>query len=694
MDNLTAILDRLGLAQYAEAFRNADVDLEVLPLLTDADLNEIGLSIGHRRKLLAALRDGQILAGNSANTLEFRARAETPVTHTGEEQRRQVTVMFCDLIGSTELAQRMPPEDMGRIIRQFQDGTAGAVSRFEGFVDRFMGDAVLAFFGYPRAHEDAAERAVRAGLAIVDLMGALSVETGEKLAARIAIASGPAYFGAIVEHGGAREPVVTGEVVSIAARLQTIAPENAIVIGPTTRRLLRDLFELVDLGKYDLKGIGRAIGVWQVVRERDVDTRFEAAFGHSQSPIVGREAEIAMLRDRWQSACAGEGQVVLLCGEAGIGKSRIAQDLRDDVKDCPHVAIRYQCSPFHRNSALYPAITQLQHAARIEVTDSPDVKLAKIEVLAGAAGASDKDTVRLLADLLSIPPTDCFPALNLSSEEQKQRTTQVLVDQLLGLAQVRPVLVLAEDAHWIDPTTHDQLSRSMVQLQNHPVLMLVTFRPEFHHQWASLPHVTTLTLSGLPRRQTTTLIEQITGKRLPAELVEQILLKTDGIPLFFEELGKAILELGILRQGKHGYELVNPITKLAIPETLHDSLLARIERHPSIKELAQIGAVIGRQFSYAHLSALTSLKGAALESAIRELLRSELVHECGPSQSTYVFKHALVQDAAYSTLVTARRQQLHLQCAEILQELSPEIREVQPELLAHHYTEAGKHEQA
>ena len=699
MEELAAALSRLGLDRYAEAFKAADVDLEVLRLLGEDDLKELGLSLGHRRKLLAAIVEGRL---TPAPADAPPPPAHTPAqsgAHSGEQERRQITVLLCDLVGSTEMLQRLDQEAMADVIRQFQDSVAGSISRFDGFLDRFMGDAVLAFFGYPRAHEDSAERAVRAALAIVGGIGGITTPDGQPVSVRIAVCSGPAFFGEIMQHGSAREPIVTGEVVNLAARLQTIAPANGIVISPQTRRLLREQFVLDDLGLHDFKGIGRPTKVWQLIGERRAGTRFEAVHGRMLFPIVGREAEIALLRERWQSTRSGEGQVVLLSGDAGMGKSRIAQVLRDHIANDEHVALRLQCSPYHRNSALHPVITQLQYAAGLRPNDPPEMQMQKLEALAGVESA---EAVALLADLLSIPPLPANQAsprrkpLDLSPEERKRKTLQVLLDQLLALARRQPVLMLLEDAHWIDPTTHELMSQCIVNLQDAAVLLLVTYRPEFQPDWASLSHVTTLALSGLPRRQAMAIIGNVTGgKPLPPELVNQILARTDGIPLFVEELAKAILELGILRDLGDRYELVSPLPTLSIPDTLHNSLLARLDRHPSTKELAQVGAVIGREFGHAHLSALASTKGDALNAAIRDLLRAELVHQRGPAHdATYVFKHALIQEAAYSTLVLARRQQLHAQCAASLRELSPEIGEQQPELLAHHYTAAGNTEEA
>lgn len=604
MGELADALEALGLGRYTEAFDAADVDLAVLNLLTEADLKEIGLTLGHRRKLLAALANGPLLP----------PATEPKPVHNGEAEQRQITVMICDLVGSTELQSRLGPEDMARVIRQFQDGVAGAISRFDGFLDRFMGDAVLAFFGYPRAHEDAAERAVRTALEIVGGIGAVATSSGEPVAVRIAVASGPAFFAEVVQQRGAREPIVTGEVVNLASRLQALASPNSIVISPRAQRLLREQFMLDDLGLHDLKGIGHPTRVWRVSGERQASTRFDAVHGRILSPIVGREAEIALLRERWHSARCGEGQVVLLCADAGMGKSRIAQVVRDHIAADGRKAVRIQCSPYHRNSALHPIIVQVQHAAGIKSHDAPEAQMQKLEALANpeALPALNED-VALLAGLLSIPAAPHSPSLALSPEERKRRTLQALTAQLVALARRQPVLMLVEDAHWMDPTTQELISQCIVSLQDAAILMLVTYRPEFQPDWASLSHVTKLTLRGLPRHQATAMIDNVTGgKQLPPELVGQILVRTDGIPLFIEELAKAILDLGILRDCGDRYELVSPLPTLTIPDTLHNSLLARLDRDPATKELAQVGAVLGREFAFAHLSALASLKGDAV----------------------------------------------------------------------------------
>ena len=423
MDQLSAALDLLGLGRYAEAFRAADVDFETLKLLTEDDLKEMGLSLGHRRKLLAAIAQGRLVPTEVA-----------PPRHITEPECRQITVMMCDVVGSTELTQRLDPEEMSRIIRQFQDSVAGAVSRFDGFLDRFLGDGVLAFFGYPRAHEDAAERAVRSALMAIDSIGQIVTAAGERVSVRIAIASGSAWFGGTTEHGAVREPVVVSEVVNVAARLQAIAPANGILVSPGTRRLLRELFILDDLGLYELKGIAQPTRVWRVIGERQAATRFEAAHGRKFSPVVGRDAEIALLSERWRAVREGEGQVVLLSGDAGMGKSRIAQVLRSQVAEEEHLVIRYQCSPYHRNSALYPVIAHFQHAAGIRPDDAPETRLRKLEAL-GEPG-SPPDTLALLADLLSIPPTAGYKPLELSPEERKHKTLRRLVGQLLALARI------------------------------------------------------------------------------------------------------------------------------------------------------------------------------------------------------------------------------------------------------------------
>jgi class 3 adenylate cyclase len=685
---MAALLSRLGLAHYAAAFAEAEIDLEVLPLLSESDLKELGLSLGARRKLAAAIASGLEAAPESASS-----RAENPDSAQAEPEpeRRPLTVMFCDLVGSTELTLRLDPEEMGDITRRFQDAAAAAIARCEGFVDRFMGDGLLAFFGYPRAQENAAERAVQAGFAIIAATSALGTPDGSTLAVRVGIASGVAFVGEMMAHGGAREQVAAGEVLNLAARIQQIAPANSIAISAETRDLLRGLFELEELGQHALKGIDAKVPVWRVLRERALATRYEAADRRAVSPLVGREAEAALLADRWEAACGGEGQLVLLSAEPGLGKSRLVHELRERAAERPHLTVRYQCSPMHTNSALYPAAAQIRFAAGIDPEDAPERQLEKLAALLGRATDDIDEPLKLIALLLSIPTPLTDAAQALSTDQVKHRTLEILVAQMLGLARNQPLMFLVEDAHWMDPTTQELMSLAINAIQNASVLILITYRPEFQHRWGGLPYATTLRLGQLTRPQTRTLITHVAGgKELPGEVVDQIIARTDGVPLFVEELTKGVLGLGVLVEQDGRYVLKGSLSGLAIPATLRDSLLARVDALASAKEVAQVGSVLGREFRLVHLAAMSGIDDAALEQGVSRLIQEELIRQHGSRAfPSYVFKHALVQEAAYSTLVQARRRQLHARCAQILQELSPEIGEEQPEILAQHYAAAG-----
>ena len=686
MDGMAALLSRLGLAHYAASFAAAEIDLAALKLLSEDDLKELGLSLGARRKLLAAVAEGLDVAPEAA--------APASVKET-EPERRPLTVLFCDLVGSTGLTMLLDPEEMGDLTRRFQDAAAGAIARFDGFVDRFMGDGMLAFFGYPRAQENAAERAVRAGLAIIEATGLLTTPQGAPLAVRVAVASGVAFIGGMMAHGGAREQVAAGEVLNLAARLQQVAPANSVAVSAGTRELLHGLFELADLGLHDLKGLEGKVPAWQVLRERALATRFEASDGRAVSPLVGREAEAALLARRWAAACEGEGQLVLLSAEAGLGKSRLMHELREHAAARPHLTVRYQCSPMHTNSALHPVSAQLRFASGIGREDEPKDQLAKLAALLRQGTEDIAEALSLLAGLLSIPtaiPTALSDAMaELSAEQVKQRTLKVLIEQMLGLARHQPLMVLVEDAHWMDPTTQELMSLAVNAIKDVPVLILITYRPEFQHRWGGLPHATTLRLGRLTRPETRMLVTHVAGgKELPREVVDLVIARTDGVPLFVEELTKAVLGLGVLVEQEGRYVLKGSLSGLAIPATLRDSLLARVEGLASAKEVAQIGAVLGREFRRAHLAAMAAIDDAAIEEGVGKLMEEELIHQHGSrALVSYVFKHALVQEAAYHTLVQARRRQLHARCAEILLQLSPELVEEQPEILAQHYAAAG-----
>lgn len=691
--DVSAWLRNLGLGRYEQAFRANEIDAEMLPKLSAEDLTILGVTpLGHRRKLLEA-----IAALNArAESTDASAAAATKfkhVHHTGEPEgeRRQLTVMFTDLVGSTALSTRLDPEDMRDTIRSYQETVAGAVSRFEGVVAKFMGDGVLAYFGYPRAHEDDAERAVRAGIAIVEAVERLCLPDGAPLAARVGIATGLVVVGDVLGSGSAREREVIGETPNLAARLQALADPSAVVIAPATHRLVSGLFEYADLGERRIKGFSEPIRTWRVLGFSRAESRFEAAHAGSLAPIIGREQEIALLLDRWQRTKDGEGQVVLLSGEPGIGKSRVVKALSEHLHDEPHNLLRYFCSPHFTDTALHPVIDQLERAADLDRDDPPTRKLDKIATLLAESTDDFTEAVPLVAALLSIPPDDRYSLPAMAPQRQKQKTLTVLVTLLAGLAARRPVLVIWEDLHWSDPTSRELLDLIIERAQSLPVLIMITFRPEFVAPWSRHGHVTALTLARLGRRQAAAIVQTLTGgKSLPAAVLDQVLVKTDGVPLFVEELTKTVLEAGLLKDEGDRYALSKPLLLLAIPTTLQDSLMARLDRLAPAKEVAQIGAAIGREFSYELLAAVAPLSEDELREALDQLSRSELVFCRGtPPEATYIFKHALVREVAHATLLRSRRHQIHARIAQTLEQRFPESVASTPELLAHHWAEGG-----
>jgi len=604
--NVAEWLRGLGLEQYAPAFRDNHVDGEVLRRLTAEDLRELGVaSIGHRRRLLDA-----IAALVAADTPPISTPAPIAVT---EAERRQLTVMFCDLVGSTPLSARLDPEDLRRIIGAYHRCVAEIAESFGGFVARYMGDGALVYFGYPQAHENDAERATRCGLALVDRVPQLG--QAEELHARVGIATGLVVVGGeVVEHD------VAGDTPNLAARLQALAEPDTVVIAASTRRLTGDLFEYRDLGEIELKGIAGPVSAWQALRPSAVASRFEALRGPALSPLVGRDEEIDLLLRRWARAKAGDGQVVLLSGEPGIGKSRITAELEGRLHTEPHIRLRYFCSPYHQDSALYPFVDQLGRASGFVADDPPVARLEKLDALLARAAPPDED-VAFLTDLMSLPVPERSPLPNLSPQRKKERTLEALIRQLDGLAREQPVLMVFEDAHWVDPTSRELLDLTVERVRNLPVLLIVTFRPEFQPPWTGQPQVTMLTLNRLDRRDRSTLVAQIAGgKALPDTVVDEIVDRTDGVPLFIEELTKSVLESGVPLVG--------------VPTTLHDSLMARLDRLASVRQVAQIGAAIGRQFPYVLLRAVANLPEDELHGALARLVASELVFQRGTLPET------------------------------------------------------------
>jgi class 3 adenylate cyclase/predicted ATPase len=685
--NVGSWLQTLGLEEYEAAFCENRIDDTVLPSLTAEDLKDLGVEfVGHRRKLLNA-----IAALNAeASLVDAPLSIDKGTKDTAE--RRQVTVMFADLVGSTALSGRMDPEDLREVISAYQKCVAETVGRFGGFVAKYMGDGILVYFGYPQAHEDDAERAVRAGLELVAAVS--SLKTHAALQTRIGMATGLVVVGDLIGSGASQEQAIVGETPNLAARLQGVAEPNGVVIAESTRRLLGNLFELEDLGAQDLKGISGPVRTWAALRPSSVESRFEAYHATGVTELVGREEELDLLLRRWSKAKTCEGQVVLLSGEAGIGKSRLTAALLERLAAEPHTRLRYFCSPQHTDSALYPIISQMERAAGMAHDDTPQQKLDKLDAVLAQSFTPRQDAA-LIADMLSLPNDGRYPALELGPEQRRERTLKALTAQLVEPASKHPVLMIFEDLHWIDPTSLEALNRTVDRIKLLPVLLLVNFRPEFNAPWTGQSRVASLTLNRLGEGEAGAIIARLAGnKELPADVMAEIVERTDGIPLFVEEMTKAVLEADSEGAARRAAASI-PSPGLAVPASLHASLMARLDRLGAARDVAQIGAAIGREFSHALLATVAGEPEAELASLLDGLVAAGLLFRQGvPPHATYLFKHALVQDAAYGTLLREPRRALHARIAGTIEDQFAEIAETQPELLAHHCTEAGLIEKA
>jgi class 3 adenylate cyclase/predicted ATPase len=683
-------LRNFGLGQYEPAFIESAIDFDVLPQLTEHDLEKLGMRLGDRKRFINAINARRV---DSPTTEMGDSSSDHPATRVAE--RRHLTVMICDLVGSTAIATRLDPEDMGAVIDAFQAACARIILAFDGFLADFRGDGIFAYFGYPRAHEDDAERTVRTALDIAAAVARLKTPAEEPLSVRIGIATGLVVVGDRGE-GAFRDHTVVGDTPSLAARLQVLAEPGTVVIAASTRRLLGDLFQLRDLGLHNVKGIAEPVAAWAVDGVSASRSRFEATRAAGVTKFIGRENEVDFLLQRQRLASKGEGQIVLMSGEPGIGKSRLVATLEERIADQPHTFLQYQCSPHHANSALFPFIAQLGRAIAFKADDTPEERFNKLQAYLAKASPRVHEVTPLFAALLSIPIGDRYPNLPHNPAQQRRRTFAALLDRIESLALQKPILLSFEDVHWADAASLELLDLTVERARQLPIFAVLTFRPDFESTWAGLPNVSSLRLSRLDRNNVESIVTNVAGGRaLPNEVMNQIVVKTDGNPLFVEELTKAVLEADILVRDSAGYRLNGPLPPLAIPMTLQDSLMARLDRLAPVKEIGQIGAAIGREFSYSLIREVVGRDDSSLKNALAKLEHAELLFRRGePPEAIYSFKHALVRDAAYESLLKTRRQQLHGQIAHTMEEKFPDIAMSQPEILAHHFTEAGIAESA
>jgi class 3 adenylate cyclase/predicted ATPase len=680
-------LDSIGLRQYAETFAQNAITWELLQDLGDQDLRELGVSaLGHRKVLLRA-----VTALRSEVPGDPGVRSPTAM-HWARGERRQITVMTCDLVNSVELSARFDPEDLAEVVSGYQSCCEGVVRQFDGYVARFTGDGLKAYFGYPCASEYDPERAVRAGLALISAVRGLELRAGLVLSTRVGIATGDVVVGEVIGTGEAQERTVAGETPNLAARLQVLGEPDSVTIADTTKRLIGRLFEYADMGRSSLKGFPEPMQAWRVLTEGPTGSHFDAVRTEtSLTPLVGRDEELAFLRHHWPRVKTREGQTVLLSGEAGIGKSRLTIALQRSLAEESFRVLRYYCSPYHRNSSFYPIIKQLEQAARFLSSDAPEVKLDKLENLVLQSELDMSHVVPLFASLLSIPTEARYLPLSFSPRQQKRLVLDALEEKLTRLTAKTPLLMVFEDLHWVDPSTREFLDRLIKRVPELPVLLVMTCRPDFEPRWQHNLKVTTRPLDRLPRRESELLVGVLDPRSsLPPKTLKQILDYSDGIPLFLEELTKAALA-GKPEQDKGGDRAtIAPASTIRVPRTLHDSLLARLDRLGRWKQVAQTGAVIGRSFSFKLLVALFPQDQAVLVEALQGLIRAELIVERGkPPEATYTFTHALLQEAASACLLYSDRRTIHQRIAQVLEKEFPETVKTEPELLALHYTGAG-----
>ncbi len=692
----------LGLGQYADVFAQNHIDETLLPELTEADLADLGLSLGHRRKLLKAIRAraaptrARPPTQNEQEPTDLKAPTENDLEPQAE--RRQLTIMFCNLIDADRRSEQIDPEDLQALMRAYQQTGTTVIDTYDGHIAQYLADGFMAYFGWPTAHEDDAERAIRAALDIVEAIKA--VDAKPSLHVHIGVATGPVVVGDLALDQAVHAARITpahavGATPNLAARLQGLARADEIVIAPSTRQLVGAAFDLEDHGEHALKGIVEPVRAWRIRGLADIAGRFEART-QQLTPLVGRQSEIALLLERWETAKTGEGQVVLLSGEPGIGKSRTTQALRHHVADQAHIRLRYQCSPYYSNSALHPFINQFEAAARFTPKDTAAQKLDKVEKVLRQATNDIADIAPLFAAMLSLDTANRYPPLNMTPQQQKDQTLLALTNQIEALSEKLPVLVIFEDAHWVDPTTQEVLERLIGCITNRRVLLVITHRPEYDANALHAGHVTSLSLARLDRRHAASIATAVArDTRLADRVLEQIVAGTDGVPLFIEELTKTVIETAAEKSSTQNQPTAGSPLPLSIPTSLQDSLTARLDRLGPVKEVAQLAATLGRSFRHDLLLALAPDRREELESAIRALEAAELIFRRGAAPNmSYQFKHALVQEAAYNSLLISRRQRHHAHIARTLEARFPERAETEPEYLAHHYTEAGLAEQA